>query len=410
MKWAFLLGSPDISGGTYVIYEHALGAARRGIDVTILTEEPIDKARLNWHPEAKELRWWTYDAVADRSFDIAIATWWRTAYELHRVNANSYAYFVQSIESRFYQKSEEAATAKLVDGTYLLPLKIVTEANWIRSHLSESYNVSARVVRNGIRKDIYTLDGERYAKRKEGNLRVLVEGPLGVPFKNVERTIDLCRSSAADEIWLLTSTPIKSYPGVDRVFAQVPIFDTAKIYRSCDVLVKLSYVEGMFGPPLEMFHCGGTAVVYDVSGHDEYIVHNGNAIVVRRDNEKDVIAGINELKKSRSWLDQLKRGALETSYQWPSWQHASLEFEGCIAEIAKSTVVSRKELEKKSLFLLDFYRVAEQLRLHGDARAAKQWRWQRAKDAFRNRSPRLYRLLAALKWRIIFLGRRAIKE
>lgn len=408
MKWAFLLGSPDISGGTYVVYEHALGAARRGIDVTIVTEEPIDKSRLNWHPESKDLCWRTYKAVADTSFDIAIATWWRTTYELHRINANNYVYFVQSIESRFYQKPEEAATAKLVDGTYVLPVKVITEASWIQSHLSKNYDVSARVVRNGIRKDIYGPDGERHANRSAGCLRVLIEGPLGVPFKNVERTIELCRNSVADEIWLLTSTPIKSYPGVDRVFAQVPIFETPKIYRSCDVLVKLSYVEGMFGPPLEMFHCGGTAIVYDVSGHDEYIVHNDNAIVVKRDNENDVIASINKLKQSRAWLDQLKRGALETSYRWPSWQQASLDFETCIAEIAEGAGMSRKELEKKSQFLFEFYRLAEHFRLHSNAGAAKQWIWQRAKHAFRKRSPRLYRFLAALKWRIILLGRRAV--
>ena len=54
------------------------------------------------------------------------------------------------------------------------------------------------------------------------------------------------------------------------------------IYRSCDVIVKLSYVEGMFGPPLEMFHCGGTSIVYDVTGHDEYIVHGKNGLVAKK--------------------------------------------------------------------------------------------------------------------------------
>jgi len=92
-------------------------------------------------------------------------------------------------------------------------------------------------------------------------------------FKNVEKTIELCLQSDADEIWLLTSTEISEYPGVDKCFSRVAIEKTPEIYRSCDVLVKLSYVEGMFGPPLEMFHCGGTAIVYDVTGHDEYIKH-----------------------------------------------------------------------------------------------------------------------------------------
>lgn len=70
-----------------------------------------------------------------------------------------------------------------------------------------------------------------------------------------------------------------------------------EIYRSCDVIVKLSYIEGMFGPPLEMFHCGGTAIVYDVTGHDEYIVHEKNALVVKTDDDKQVINYIKWIKK-----------------------------------------------------------------------------------------------------------------
>ena len=59
-----------------------------------------------------------------------------------------------------------------------------------------------------------------------------------------------------------------AFPGVDRVLSRVPIDRTGTVYRSCDVLMKLSRVEGMYSPPLEMFHCGGTVVTYDVTGHE----------------------------------------------------------------------------------------------------------------------------------------------
>ena len=44
--------------------------------------------------------------VGQERFDLVFATWWKTALELHRINAYQYAYFVQSIESRFYPESE----------------------------------------------------------------------------------------------------------------------------------------------------------------------------------------------------------------------------------------------------------------------------------------------------------------
>jgi len=53
-----------------------------------------------------------------------------------------------------------------------------------------------------------------------------------------------------------------------------------KIYSSCDILLKLSRVEGFFGPPMEMMACGGAVVVGRVTGYDEYITDGFNALVV----------------------------------------------------------------------------------------------------------------------------------
>ena len=106
----------------------------------------------------------------------------------------------------------------------------------------------------------------------------------------------------------------------------MPPADCAKIYRSCDVIVKLSYVEGMFGPPLEMFHCGGTTIVYDVTGHDEYIEHEKNGLVVKTDDDDKVVEYINKLKDNPRYLNKLKKEALVTAKNWISWEESSLRF------------------------------------------------------------------------------------
>jgi hypothetical protein len=71
----------------------------------------------------------------------------------------------------------------------------------------------------------------------------------------------------------------------------------------------------MFGPPLEMFHCGGTAIVYDVTGHDEYIRHGVNSLVVERDNELQVVDWLKKLKNDIGLLDKLKAGAEKEGLQ-----------------------------------------------------------------------------------------------
>ena len=362
MKCAFLLGSPDISGGTYVIFEHAIRMNRRGIDITIITEEKVDMNRLFWHIEANELTWETYESAKDILYDIVIATWWKTVYDIYKIKAKKYAYFVQSIESKFYLE-KEVPLKKLIDCTYLLPIFYITEATWIKNYLKKNYDQKADIVLNGIRKDIYTTRSNCIAPRNMNKLRVLVEGHLGVHFKNTKKTIELCRISKADEIWLMTGSEINEYPGVDRIFSKIPIFETPKIYNSCDVIIKLSYVEGMFGPPLEMFHCRGTAIVYDVTGYDEYIKHDYNAFVVKVDDEDQVVKYINVLKERPQYLKKLKRGAIKTANEWPDWETQSLCFEKVLKKNVKTSQnISQRSLESKTKLFLDFFYIAEEYR------------------------------------------------
>ncbi|WP_220273720.1 hypothetical protein [Pseudomonas aeruginosa] len=185
--------------------------------------------------------------------------------ELRHFNSPRYAYFVQSIESRFYPASEGPLRA-LVDSTYRLPVAYVTEATWIRDHLKTTYGHDAALVRNGIRKDVYRTTGPVISPRnRKHQPRVLVEGHFGVSFKNTgvggasgprggcERHLAADRHAGQMGAGRFAGV----FAGADEV--------TPDIYRSCDILVKLSTVEGMFGPPLEIFHCGGTAIVFDVT-------------------------------------------------------------------------------------------------------------------------------------------------
>ena len=350
MKCIFTLGSPAIGGGTNVIFEHATRMAKEGEEVYIVTDRVIDPKEYSWHTSAHLLKWVTYNDIVDEEFDIAIATWWRTVYETYRINAKHYVYFVQSIESRFYPENEIGLKI-LAEMTYMLGMKVITEATWIKEYL-DKYGVDSYLVHNGIRKDIFTLNGETFKKSK--GLRVLVEGPVDVEFKNVPKTIKLVNESEADEVWLLTSSDVKEYPGVDKVFSQVPPKDCAKIYRSCDVIVKLSYIEGMFGPPLEMFHCGGTSIVYDVTGHDEYIVHEKNGLVAKTDDDQKVIEYINNLKDEK-YLNKLKKEAIKTAKNWVSWEESSLNFYNTVKKLNQKKSITQVELENKSKFFFDVY-------------------------------------------------------
>jgi len=366
MEVCFVVGSMAISGGTYVIVQHASYLRERGHKVTLAVQEPFTADTLAWHDEAPKLRCLPIEDAKKESFDLVIATWWKTVFELCNFDARRYAYFVQSIESRFYPESERPLRA-LVDATYDFPIQYVTEATWIQQHLDHGFNQNAALVRNGVRKDVYSPEGALIKERPVNQQpRVLVEGHFGVSFKNTALGVRLAREAGAKDIWLLTGSPIKWIPGVSRVFSRVPMVKTAEIYRSCDILIKLSTVEGMFGPPLELFHCGGTAIVFDVSGHDEYIVDGKNAIVAKTGNVDYVVQSLKRLLSDPEELSRLQGEALRTANQWPSWPEASALFEVWVEKCMDGPMVDKAQLLGLTTKAFDEYSIAEKDRLNNN--------------------------------------------
>ena len=342
MKIAFLISAAALSGGNYVIFQHALWAHQNGHDATIVTLSTDSPYRNVWHPAIEILTFKHIADVANIEFDVAISTYWRTALELHQIKSRQYINFIQSIESKFYTE-DAVAIRKLIESIYALNLPVVTEASWIKEYLESNHGSRCELVRNGVRKNLYKVDGDAVSPREAGKLRVLVEGPFG-RIKNTARAMSTARRAGAHEIWLLTTSDIPWYPHTNRIFSNLPIDKVPPIYRSCDAIIKLSLVEGMFGPPLEMFHCGGTAVVYDVTGHDEYIIDKENALVVSMHDEKAVIESIRRLRDDPDLLNTLKSGALETAAQWPSWDESSRQFMSALERLYETGRYTQEQL------------------------------------------------------------------
>jgi glycosyltransferase involved in cell wall biosynthesis len=356
---AFVVSSGDISGGTNVVFRHAMHLAETGVQVTIVSNPALTKKAVSWHPISAafshpKLQWLDFFDVSGIKFDVAIATFWTTFFDLWKINAADYLFFVQSIESRFYPASERILR-NIIDAIYDLPCGFITEAKWIERYLQQVHQQVAAVVPNGIDKELFRCDGPALSPRRPDKLRVLVEGAIDVEFKNVPTAIRLARQAEADEIWLLTPSDVRSYPGVDRVLSRIPHASTPPVYRSCDLVLKLSLVEGMFGPPLEMFHCGGTCVVFDVTGHDEYIEHGRNGIVVSTGDEAGVVAALKRLREVPSLLENLKRNAVATSVSWPDWEQSGARFLEALQQVIERGTVDRAQLARYSRRLWLFW-------------------------------------------------------
>ncbi|MBI5309965.1 MAG: glycosyltransferase family 4 protein [Actinobacteria bacterium] len=362
MKIAFLLNTIGLSGGVGVIMKHALAlGSTHGHEVTIvLTEGHKDD---HWrYGELDSLEITDIESVHERRFDVAIATWWETARMLGEVHADRHTYFVQSIEDRFYPPA--TIERMLATQTYNLPVVYITEAGWIRDTLTAlNPGNPCHYVRNGIDKESFTPLADAPAGDSSQPLRILVEGHPDIVNKGIAEAVEAIGHVTADHeaTYIVPSKEFDfKYPDGAQVIGPLDPAEMADAYRRHDVLLKLSRVEGMFGPPLEAFHCGATAMVAPVTGHDEYIEHGVNSVVVDWDDPKGTARWLDLLARDRELLAALKRGALATAAQWPSWPQSSAEFNDAVARLIDSPQPSPESTLRSNL--RDSYAIVEAVR------------------------------------------------
>lgn len=322
MKVAFLLNDLQLSGGVGVVVHHARELVlRHGHDVTLVLVNEQDQPPWEFDGLAHLHVEGLADARGER-FDIAIATWWETCFTLFELSADRYVSFIQSFEDRFYPPgSPERGGAAL---THDLPVSFVTEARWIADTLAQLRpEAPCHLVRNGIDKDVFASPPQLDV-RLDGPLRIVVEGNPDVWFKGVGEALESVRLMREPRhVTLVGNGGGRKRPdAVDEVVGPLTHRQMAELYAASDVVLKLSRVEGMYGPPLEGFHMGATCVTTPVTGHDEYVEHGWNAMVVDWDDLRGTARQLDLLARDRRLLHFLRTNALETARGWPAWEQS----------------------------------------------------------------------------------------
>ena len=337
MRIAFVVNDLQLSGGVGVVVEHARQlSAHHGMQVELVLARSQDE------PE------WAFRGLADVAvhgmdvarashYDIALATWWETVAPALELPAERHAYFVQSLEDRFYRPGEPQRLAAAL--THDVPVPVITEARWIAETL-EALAPERRclLVRNGIAKDVFAPPAA--PPPRDGPLRILIEGNASW-FKGVPDAFAATREMREPR-HVTVVTPERSKPaGADRRVGPLSHAEMARAYADADVVLKLSRVEGMFGPPLEGFHMGATCVVTGVTGHEEYVVHGENGLVVEWDDPRGTSRALDLLARDRALLHRLRYGALATARGWPSWEQQGTVMAGALREVARRPALAR---------------------------------------------------------------------
>src|SRR4051812_37437628 len=96
MKIGFIIPVNTIAGGLYVVYRHAHFLADAGHEVEILMADIGRGMKVTSYPGFRLMTRSLEEAVRSSSrYDVLIATWWETFYDLFALKAERYLYFCQ---------------------------------------------------------------------------------------------------------------------------------------------------------------------------------------------------------------------------------------------------------------------------------------------------------------------------
>ena len=320
MRIAIILPGNFLSGGIHIALKWAQILSTRH-DVFVLSEEMRSDSVLPFL-KREEIRF-TLGTFADFesiTFDLVMVTWWETAFSISRLRTKNIVMLQQAMESQFYAAG--AADQAHYRAVVTSGLNLITIAHWLRDFDARCLGVDLtrlRTVLNPLDQSMWKPVAP-LIERNPSKIRFLVEGNFNEPRKNALPVIQLLERLGCEYIWVGAKIdPELAGPHCVKTLQRVPYADMPAVYASADVLVKLSNAEGMFGPPLEMFATGGTAVVWDVNGADEYVTHGYNALVVPMNDFAAAEAAVALLLKDTALLAELRTNARTTAQGWLTW-------------------------------------------------------------------------------------------
>lgn len=348
---AYLIAEAQICGGVAVVCQHANRLARRGFGVCIVSTAGDEK--IDWFP-GLAVPVYPISRIPGE-IDIGVATWWETTHALYMLPIPRKFYFVQSDETRFY--SEDRYERIFARESYRFNFEFMTEARWLQKWLRDDFGKEAHYVPNGV--DTELFHPAEPLEPRGSRPRVLIEGPADMASKGVAEAFSAVRGLDCD-VWYVNyrGEPDPSWKP-DRYFYRVPMIQMKRIYSSCDILLKLSCVEGSFGPPLEMMACGGACVVARVTGLEEAIAPGENALVVEAGDIGGARRVVKQLLEDDSLRRKLIRGGRATVARL-DWEKTIDALEAIFVSLPSRAATTPPSSVGRELPLLEAYRQLKQ--------------------------------------------------
>lgn len=321
----FVLPSLQISGGIYVVLEHASFLQDSGWDVDLL----IPQTNLNF----VEFKGHKFNSISLENskiiaqYDALVATLYSTLYiVLNYSKVKRRLYLVQGYETDFF--SYENINRFEAEKTYSIPFGVeyITISKWCETWLKKKYGQKPMFAPNGIDLNSFKEHKRELNKKK---IRILIEGNSLSPKKNVDESFKIVEKLDKNkyEIWYMSyKGKPKSWYRVDKFLSKIPYEKVKNVYEQCDILIKSSYLESFSYPPLEMMATGGYCIVVPNDGNREYLKDEENCLFYQLGDVDSAIHSIERLISDVKLQQHLYENGLDTSKKrdWKNFKNQIL--------------------------------------------------------------------------------------
>jgi hypothetical protein len=344
MRAAFVVPSLQPSGGVRIAVQHArLLRERAEIDAVLVVcrDEPgaTEGTGVPVLDPAQAL---------GETWDVAVATWWTTWSVAVELDARRRALLLQGADERFYLPSEPF---ERLGST--MALAAADELIAVSGYLCEVARAArpgaaCHLVRNGL--DRAAFAGGDPGQGSGGPLRILIEGQPGLALKGVGDALDAVgemREPAEVTLVSLEASAAHDFRA-RRVVGGLDARAMADLYASTDVLLKLSRSEGLGLPPLEAAAAGTPSVLTPYGGHDDWLRHGANGVLVGFDDPAGAAGWLDALARDRDLLGRLGEGARDTAQAWPTVEESSDEMAQALRAVAEGEGSDRAEVARAS--------------------------------------------------------------
>lgn len=325
-----------ICGGSKIILEHANRLTKMGHTVTLISHYP----RPDWFPLDENVRfiqvpWKKVLCKSIPKCDIIVATYWREIYECIEQKIAPVIYFEQGDFHLFDLSKVDDRLYKYIEKELYTTKFVYTVSTFAKDKLQEVYNKESIVIPNAVDDKIFY-----YKPHKENDIiTISIIGSEDAKFKRISDILEAIKQVKEDgyEVklnWITPTAPIESKEEAIINPKQIIIGDTL---RNTDIYVCASIYESFCLPVLEAMTCGAAVITTNNGGNMDFVKDGYNALLVEKDNIKDIADKIKILIKDDNLRNKIASNGVKKSKEY-SWEITMEKIESYYKEVAKYEV------------------------------------------------------------------------